>query len=124
MTARPIFLPTVPDKKPRTEWGCQPVAFISSLAVAPPGRFSSSRILAALLPSRAEPTFFSPFGAFLPGLAFFPDLPFLGATCARRAPAGGFFVAFASAAGLAGAVSVCSVIVVMLSPLAVIAVTT
>src|SRR5438552_216748 len=96
----------VPDRNPRTECGCHPVAFISSLAVAPPGRFSRSRTLAALLPSRAEPAFFSPLGAFLAEVAFFPDFAFFGATCARRAPAGGFFVAFASAAALAGAVSV------------------
>ena len=72
---QPIFLPTVPDRNPRTECGCQPVALISSLDVAPPGRFSSSRIVAALLPSRAESPFFSllgVLGAFLAGLAFFP----------------------------------------------------
>src|SRR5579863_2382823 len=119
----PIFLRMVPDRNPRTECGCQPVAFISSLDVAPPGRFSSSRIAAALLPSRAESPFFSRFvalGAFLAGLTFFPGLAFLGATGARRAPALAFLVAFGSAATLAGVVSVCSATAIMLSPLAVI----
>src|SRR6202521_81493 len=32
---RPIFLRSVPERKPRTEWACQPVAFISSAKVAP-----------------------------------------------------------------------------------------
>src|ERR1700680_4069838 len=31
----PIFLRSVPERKPRTEWACQPVAFISSAKVAP-----------------------------------------------------------------------------------------
>src|SRR5579863_7701853 len=116
----PIFLRMVPDRNPRTECGCQPVAFISSSDVAPPGRFSSSRIAAALLPARAESPFssrFGPLGAFLAELAFFPDLAFFDATCARRAPAWAVFVAFGSA--LAGAVLVCSLIDVISSPLAV-----
>lgn len=33
--ASPVFLPKVPHRNPRTECGCQPVASISSLAVAP-----------------------------------------------------------------------------------------
>jgi len=77
--------------------GCQPVAFINSLAVAPSGRFSRSRILAALLPSRATAAFFALVGAFLAGAAFFPDLAFLGATFARRAPAVAFLVGLAAA---------------------------
>jgi len=32
---RPIFLRSVPERKPRTEWASQPVAFISSAKVAP-----------------------------------------------------------------------------------------
>jgi len=39
------FLVITPLKKPRTECGCQPVALISSLRVAPPGRFSSADFL-------------------------------------------------------------------------------
>jgi hypothetical protein len=39
-----------------------PVAFISSLAVTPPGRLSRSRTLLVLLPSRADLAFFAPLG--------------------------------------------------------------
>src|SRR3989442_15803622 len=75
-TASPIFLPTVPDRKPRTECGCQPVAFINSFVVAPPGRLSRSRTLAVLLPSRALAADFAclavlgALGPFLAGVAF------------------------------------------------------
>src|SRR5579871_27394 len=116
----PIFLRSVPERNPRTECGCQPVAFISSLAVAPPDRFSRSIILAALLPSRAESDFFAPlrgWGAFLAEVVFFPAFPFLGATWARRVPTGAPLVAFGS--GALG-VSVCSVMLVMVSPCAVV----
>jgi hypothetical protein len=82
-TVSPIFLPIVPERNPRTECGCQPVAFISSLAVTPPARLSSSSTVAVLLPSRAA-AFFAPLGAFLAGLAFLADLPFFGATWALR----------------------------------------
>ena len=81
-TVRPIFLATVPDKKPRTECDCQPVAFISSLAVTPPGRLNRYRTLAVLLPGRGPSpclagfAFLAPLGAFFVGVAFFPDLPF------------------------------------------------
>src|ERR1700689_3341299 len=102
MTVKPIFFPTAPDKNPRRECGCQLVALSSSLAVAPPGRFSSSRIVAVLLPSRAS--FRALLGAFFLGVAFFSALVLAGATLARRAPAAAFFVAFVS-----GAVSVCSI---------------
>src|SRR5215469_17115148 len=89
MTARPIFLLMVPDRKPRMECACHPVAFISSLAVTPPGCFSSSRTLAVLVPSRAplfSPlAFFAALGAFLAGLAFLPALLLFGATWGRRA---------------------------------------
>src|SRR5258706_15361945 len=61
MTVSPIFLPRVPLMNPRTLWACQPVALISSFRVPPSGRFSRSRILAALLPSRTVL-------AFLPAL--------------------------------------------------------
>src|SRR5689334_13610153 len=93
---------------PRTDCGCQPVAFISSFALAPPGRFSKSRTLAVLLPSRAPAAFVAPLGAFLTGVAFFPDLPFFGATWARRAPAVAFLLAFSSSAVGARAVAVAS----------------
>jgi hypothetical protein len=86
------------DKNPRTECGCQPVAFINSFEVTPPVRFSRSRILAVLLPSRASSlatlTFVWLLGAFLAGLAFFPALAFAGATLAARAPALALRLAF------------------------------
>ena len=79
----------------------------SSFAGAPPGRFSRSRILAVLLPSRAPLAFFAPLGAFLAGLAFFPALAFSGATCARTCASGGLFGGFRLPVSVAaGAVSV------------------
>jgi hypothetical protein len=59
------------------------------LAVAPPGRFSKSRIVAVLLPSRAS--FRVLLGAFFFGVAFFPALLLLDATIARRVPATAFW---------------------------------
>src|ERR1700733_15382462 len=73
----------VPDTKPRTECGCQPVAFMSCLAVTPPGRLSRSRILVVLLPLRGPVAFCAPLGAFLTGVAFLADLAFFGAPGAR-----------------------------------------
>ena len=49
-----LFLPIVPLRKPRTEFAFQPVVFTRSFNVTPPGRFSSSRILAVLLPLVVE----------------------------------------------------------------------
>ena len=64
-------------------------------------------------------------GAFLAEVAFFPGLPFLGATFAPFLVTRVVLVALGSAVVLAGAVSICSVLAIMLSPLAVIiAVTT
>jgi hypothetical protein len=54
-------------------------SFISSFAVAPPGRLSKSSTLAALMPSRV-PAPFARLGAFLAGVAFLLALAFLGAT--------------------------------------------
>ena len=82
-TVRPSFLPTVPERNPRKECGCHPVAFSSSLAVAPPDRFSISRIVAVLLPFRAPVPFFAALGAFFAGVAF-PAFPLLGATLPAR----------------------------------------
>src|ERR1700683_3433964 len=104
----------MPDKNPRRECGCQLVAFSSSLAVAPSGRFSKSRIVAVLLPSRAS--FRALLGAFFLGVAFFPALPLAGATFARRAPAVAFFVGLLSVVAAAGAISVCSGVDFMFSP--------
>jgi hypothetical protein len=71
-TVSPIFLPIVPDRNPRTECGCQPVAFISSFAVAPPGRFSRWRIFAVLMPQWTLACV-ARLGTFLAGRAFFPE---------------------------------------------------
>src|SRR5579863_9107502 len=130
----------VPDRKPRTEWGSQPVAFISSLAVTPPGRVSRSRILAVLLPSRATSgfsalasvlpafAFVGPLGAFFAGVAFFLDLVLAGATGARRGARAAFLLGFGWApAAVTGAEPVSSGInvVISLSPFAaIVAVTT
>src|SRR5260370_32841415 len=100
----PIFLPTAPDKKPRTECGCQPVAFISSFRVAPPACFSSSRTFSVLLPSRAPVAFLgtvarlAPFAPFFTAPAFLADLPLDGATRGFRGAAVAFVVAFSSLA--------------------------
>jgi hypothetical protein len=142
VTAIPIFLPTVPERNPRTLCGCQPVAFISSLDVTPPGRFSSSRIVSVLLPSRG-PFSLAAFtgraafgfgvasraalGAFLAGLAFFADLALAGATLRARYATLAFFVALGwSPVAVAWAVAAVSsaVVIILVSPLAVIAVTT
>ena len=79
--------------------GNQPVAFISSFEVAPPGRFSRSRILAVLLPSRATLDLATsglvrPLGAFLAGVALRADLALAGATLARRGATRAFLLAF------------------------------
>ena len=55
-----------PDKKPRTECACQPVACINSPKVAPSLRINSSRIADALLPSRALLGPLAGFFAWLP----------------------------------------------------------
>src|SRR5712692_3894333 len=99
MTVSPSFLRTVPDRKPRTECGNQPVAFIRSLEVAPPGRFSRSRILAVLLPSRATlglatSRLVRPLGAFFADVALRADLALAGATWARRGATRAFLLAF------------------------------
>src|SRR5579862_9393840 len=78
-TARFIFLPTVPEMKPRTECACQAVAFMISARVAPPGRCSRSRILPVLLPARAV-TCGAGWGAFFPRLALRGGEVFAGAT--------------------------------------------
>src|SRR6266446_3874994 len=107
--------------KPRTLWACQPVAFISSLAVAPPGRFSRSRIWAVLLPSRAPDSFlaglapFAPLGAFFAGLVFLADLALAGATWRAGFATLAFLVAFGgAAAAVAWAVPVSSAIDVVI----------
>src|SRR6202163_100701 len=73
---RPIFLRSVPERKPRTEWACQPVAFISSAKVAPLD-FSRRAMTWALLlpwPRVAALALGRRFGAFLPRPGFRADL--------------------------------------------------
>ena len=74
---QPHLLAPVPDRNPRTECACQPVSFISSFSVVPSLRFSRSRIVLALLPSRAPAAFFAPLAAFLADVAFFAGVAFL-----------------------------------------------
>src|SRR5437867_2764572 len=82
----PIFLPNVPDRKPRTECGCQPVAFMRCFKVAPPDRFTSSSTLAVLLPWRtrsgvAATGLCGPlWRPFLAGVVLFADLALVGRT--------------------------------------------
>ena len=84
---RPIFFPIVPDRNPRTLWGNHPVTLISSFVVTPPGRFSRSRTLSVLLPSRTP--------------SAFADFAFLGALAALVATAAFLGLAVALALGLA-----------------------
>jgi hypothetical protein len=70
--------------KPRNECFCQAVAFKSSFALAPPGRFNISRIVAVLLPLRAPLLaafpFAPPIGAFFGRAAFLPAFTLARAT--------------------------------------------
>src|SRR6266404_1522752 len=75
------------------------------VSVAPLGRFNRSRILAALLPSRANVVFFA-------ALAFGADLPFLAATCARFGATRAFLPGF----GFSGPVSSVFNVVILVSP--------
>src|SRR5258706_16160720 len=76
------FLVITPLKKPRTECGCQPVALISSLSVAPPGRFSSPRIFSVLVPPRPD-------AGGRPAEPALADARFVGTFLAGRALGGG-----------------------------------
>src|SRR5437867_7415403 len=81
----PIFLPNVPDRKPRTECGCQPVAFMRCFKVAPPERFTSSSTLAVLLPWRtrsgvAATALWAALAPFLAGVVLFAALALVGRT--------------------------------------------
>jgi hypothetical protein len=95
------FLPIVPERNPRTLWGCQSVAFMISFKLAPPARFSRSRTFSVLLPWRA-PVAFGPAWRFLApffaGVACFPDFAFDGATRGFRGATLAFVVAFGSPA--------------------------
>src|SRR5260370_42113749 len=81
---RPIFLPKV-ERQPRTEWGCQPVAFTRCFKVAPPDRFTSSSTWAVLLPWRTLSAFAvvawrAPLTALFAEVAFLAQLALAGAT--------------------------------------------
>ena len=80
---RPIFFFTAPLRKPRTEWGCQPVAFLSSGSEAPAGLRSSARILAVLVPRRGTA------GGLLGPFGCLADLPAALVACAGRLLRGG-----------------------------------
>src|SRR5579872_56461 len=113
-TGRSIFLPSVPEIKPRTLWACQESAFIGSASVAPFGRRRSASACAVLLPSRKPPVALAGFvalaalGAFFAGVAFFPAMPLPGATAGFCGPAVAFLLAFGC--GLA-ALSSCAALV-------------
>src|SRR5258708_792505 len=86
---RPIFLRSVPERKPRTEWACQPVAFISSAKVAPLD-FSRRAMTWALLvpwPREAALALGRRFSAFLRRPGFRVDLAFVAAAGGFRAAA-------------------------------------
>jgi hypothetical protein len=87
-----MFLPTVPERKPRTEWACHPVTFTSSFPIAPPGRLSRSRTVAAFCCRRGRWPSWRLLGAFLAGLAFLAAFGFGAATCARRCATRAFWV--------------------------------
>ncbi len=80
----PIFLRSVPERNPRTECGCQPVTFISSVSVnatRPLEQIEHFGGLAAIPAVGLAPlAFFALLGTFLAGLAFFPDFSLAGAT--------------------------------------------
>ena len=121
MTVMPFFLRRVPDRNPRTECGSQPVAFISSFAVTPPGRLSNSSIVAVLLLSRdplglaSREAFFAPVGVlglFFARLAFFSALPLPSATGARRGARAALLLGFGGVlAGVSAQAAVSSVII-------------
>src|SRR5215472_3584919 len=69
---RPCFFAAV-ERKPRTLWACQSVAFMISARLAPLGRPISSRIFAPLLSARGALASLARVGlvAFLPAFASF-----------------------------------------------------
>src|ERR1700735_4034570 len=114
---------------PRTECACQPVAFMRSVPVAPPERFSRPRNLAVLLPKRAglavlgDLADFRPLLVFLARAAFTADLRWDGATWRTCPATRGLLAGVGSPDGaLASAFSGTSFI--LLSPWAVITATT
>src|SRR5713101_3238560 len=88
-TFSPIFLRSVPERKPRTEWACQPVAFISSARLAPLdfSKREMTRTVLLLWPGVAALALGRRFGAFLPRTGFRVDLAFVVAAGGLRAAA-------------------------------------
>src|SRR3989441_7402677 len=78
---------------PRTEWACQPVAFMIWASVAPPLRWSRPRTVAFLLPSRAA-------AGLLPALARFPLAALAGLALAAFFAFFAFLPCFAAALAL------------------------
>jgi hypothetical protein len=118
--SQPHLLTDGAGQEPAARRGCHPVTFISSLAVTPPARLSSTRTWLVLLRSRADFAFLAPVGASLDGVAFLADLAFFFATSARFGARGAFWVALGSSAAGPGVVPVSGVDVMVFSPLAVI----
>jgi len=110
LTANPIFLRTVPDKNPRTECGCQPVAAINSCNVAPPGRFSRSSTWAVLLTPRVELAFFARWDLRLAGLGFVVGFAVEDAPCRPRFATLAFLVGFGLRKVVAWAIPFSSVV--------------
>src|SRR5260370_42450717 len=95
---RPIFLPKV-ERQPRTEWGCQPVAFTRCFKVAPQDRFTSSSTWAVLLPWRTLSAFAvvawrAAFTALFSRGGFFAHFALAGAKRGLRAATFSFFGCF------------------------------
>src|SRR5437667_8893934 len=89
---------------PRTEWACQPVAFMIWASVAPPLRWSRPRTVAFLLPSRAAAGLLPPLARFslaaLAGFAFAAGLAFLPFFAAALALLAHFGAVVAASAGV------------------------
>src|SRR6201988_1920072 len=53
-SVKPSFLRTTAVKKPRTEWRCQPVAFMMAAIVVPWGSLSKASTASCLVPLAVE----------------------------------------------------------------------
>src|SRR6266404_2655777 len=122
---RPIFLRSVPERKPRTERACQPAAPISSAKVAPLDFSRRAMTWALLLPSPgvAVLALGRRFGAFLPRPGFRVDLGLVVAAGGLRAAGRALPDSAGSKAAVGG--SCCCVVMSLILPLGVVtAVTT
>jgi hypothetical protein len=117
------FLPDGSGQEPANGmWlpGCGFHQLLGGNAARPLQQFEHLGGLAAVAGARR---FLRALGRF-PGLAFFADFAFFGATWARRAPAVAFLVAFGSSAEAAGTAPASGVDVMVFSPLVVISAVT